>query len=173
MRLGAAILITLAALLTGCTTTVTTERTETVRPVGKPASRELDQPLAQQVLMFSTPKEPDGFFFERRILTDADGRARATLLPAALQCLVYGHAVLVSVWAPDQDREVSSESVTAERALDIVQEWQVQTRLGAMARLRGGEIELLDRAIESLADAVLVATLRDIRRRVELQPDWE
>jgi hypothetical protein len=173
MRLSATILIILLALLAGCSTTVTTQRTDTVQAVGAPSSRELDQPLTQQVLLFSTAKEPDGFFFERRILTDTEGRARVTLLPAALQCLVYGHAVLVSVWAPDQDREVSSESVTPDRALEIVQEWHVQTRLGATARLRGGEIELLDRAIESVADAGVVAKLRDIAQRVELQPDWE
>jgi len=173
MRRPATLLPAMAILLAGCTTTVHTERTDTVEVQAKPTTREVDQPLTQQVLVFSTPKEADGFFFERSILTDAEGRAHATLLPAALQCLVYGHAVMVSVYSTDQDQEVSRESVTPDRALEILQEWQVQTRLGATARLRGGEIALLDRAIESLADAEAVTKLRDIRTRVELQPDWE
>jgi hypothetical protein len=162
----------LAAILCGCTTITTTEQTETTRPAGAATSRHYDKPAAGDILEFRTAREPDGFEFFRSAPADEQGSATVTLLPAALQCLVYKHDVKLKVYSLAQDGDVHTETIDAERARRIVEEWLVQARLGAAVPLRKSEQALLRRAIEASADAPLVDALTEIEKHVETLPDW-
>lgn len=165
-------LLPLLLLLGGCTTTSYTETTQTTKPAGAPLVRLYDKPGAGQLLEFRTPREADGFEFTRVELTDTDGEVRVTLLPAALQCLLYRHDVKLSVLAAGQSWMVLTETIDAERARQIVEEWRVQAKLGAKVPLRRAERGLLDRAIAGLADATVVDALKEMIPHIEEVPDW-
>lgn len=160
-------------LLAGCTTTSWTEETNITRTAGSPRERTYDRPLDSRWLTLTTAREPDGFLVERQVLTGEDGVARFNLLPVALQCLVYGHDVRLALWSADEEREVHAEVINEARAVAIVDEWRIQCRLGTRVPLRSSEVTLLDRALESLGNADVVAALREIKPKVDVRPDWE
>jgi hypothetical protein len=165
-------LLVLALLMCGCTTITTVEPTDTTRPVGPTTRRVYDKPARDDFLEFQTARELDGFEFTRSVLADSSGSGTVTLLPAALQCLAYGHDVTLSVYSVTQDREVYTLKVDPDRARQIIEEWRVQAALGARVPLRAGEKALMQRVIDTLADAPTVESLRAIAKSVEIVPDW-
>lgn len=168
-----ALLLILMALLTGCTTSYRRDPTDTLRPIGPPIGREFERGLENQSLEFIGSRAPDGFAFSESLLTGPDGKARANLLPVAMQCLLHGRAVAVTVWSHNENREVARLEVDAAQASEIINEWHVQTRLGAELRLRRTELALLDALMQQPDHAPLFDRLADIRQAVTLRPDWE
>lgn len=161
-----------AFLVCGCMTVTTVEPMETTRPTGPETRRVYDKPARDDVLEFRTARELDGFEFTRSALADSNGTAAVTLLPAALQCLVYGHDVTVSVYSVTQDSEVYAHKINPERARQVIEEWRVQAALGAKVPLRAAEKALMQRAIDTLADAPAVEALRAMSKSIEVVPDW-
>ncbi|MBX3475253.1 MAG: hypothetical protein KF754_12785 [Planctomycetes bacterium] len=160
-------------LLAGCTTTSWVEETNVTRATGQPTVRQVDRPLAHQTLQLTTTLEEDGFVIDRRIHTGDEGVARINLLPVALQRMVYGRDVKLTLWSYDDNRFVHEDLVSEARAAEIVAQWRIQCRLGTRTPLRSSEAALLDRAIGAAPDPETAQALREIKLKVDLRPDWE
>ena len=161
------------ALLFACRTSSYTESTPTVRATGPTVARVIDKPLHGALVELRTAPETDGFYFHRNVLADEEGRVTVSLLPAALQCLVYGHEIVLTATVAGEELEVFRTAIDSERARRVIEESRVQARLGARPQLRRAEIALLDRATALLREAAVVEALEEITPSVEVLPDWK
>ncbi|MBK8205489.1 MAG: hypothetical protein IPK87_01725 [Planctomycetes bacterium] len=173
-RPAIAVLLAAAALLAGgCTTRSWTEETDTYRPLGPTEQRVENRGIADLWLKATGPQEEDGFQIIERLHTGPDGQVSLSLLPVALQVLAYGHEVVLEFRRMEDDALVHTSRITAENALTVLREWQVQVRLGAKTKLRPAEIKLLDRLIDDLGDEPTIEMLTEIRPAISERMEWE
>jgi len=143
------ILLAMSPLLfNSCTTDNWTEKTDKTRTAGEPVTVTRMVELNEQYVGYTTQREPDGFVYRGDVRTDKGGRCVIDLLPAAMQCLHYGHTVEISVWINERDDAVVAHTIDRESSFEIIEEAHTQAKLGGEVALGRLELQLLGRMVE-------------------------
>lgn len=167
------LILPLALLTAGCATRTWTERTDETRPVGETRVTVENRALTDEYYEARTGMESDGFQWLENVNTDDAGEIQFSLLPAAVQCLYYGHDVRVELWSFASNRVEHTYTVTPEVAARVINEWSVQANLGADVPVKRATADLIGKLIGTTASSTIKQQLRDIRRRVTIRFDWE
>lgn len=166
-------LLILFAFLPGCATRVWTEQTDETRPLGPTEVVTFQRPLAEEYFDASTQLEEDGFQWTRTVRADVDGEIVINMLPAALQCLVYGHDVTVELYAIASGEVEYTFAVNTATAGSIVEEWSIQANLGAEVPLTRKESDLLRRLMRTTQRPEVLKQLEAIKEKERVRFDWE
>lgn len=166
------LLLMASMVLAGCMQARYTDVTDNTRALSEPVTRTYDKRGEGELVEFRTPPEADGYAFVRDSMTDENGKVEVSLLPAALQCLAYGHEVRLAVWSYSKGREIHAEMINADRARAVLEQVFAQVTLGGKVPMRQAERALLQRARASIRDATMQGWLEAIEQAVENLPDW-